>query len=403
MKKQSVIEQYLGKHHQKCFTSGIPIPEDLELIVVIPCFNEPDVLNTLKNLIDCDSIDCSIEIILLINSYAFVEESIINYNRNTYINCKNFALTHNRPGFNIIPLLEEGLPGHQTGAGQPRKIGMDEAVFRFNQIGQKNGIIVCLDADCKVEKNYFTEIYNQFRVHGLNSATIDFHHPVEHLSEEDPIRQASEAYELYLRYYQAALEYCGYPYAYFTIGSAIAVTCDTYARVGGMCKLQAGEDFYFMQKVFPLEKTKFIDSTKVYPAARFSDRVPFGTGPELAKLTNMESIIKYTYNFRAFKILKILFDQIESFFKSTTPEISEKINLLPQPIRDFVIQDQLIMKITEINENTGTPDAFCKRFFSYFNAFKILKYLNFSHETFFQMEDVKLLYAEIKRSCKKKL
>ena len=388
MKKQSITERYLEKHHKKCLTEGFSVSENLGIIVVIPCFNEPDVQDTLRSLLSCDPVDCSVEIILLINSYAFVDEDIKKYNRNSYAECREFSSIHNRPGFTIIPLLAEDLPGHQTGAGQPRKIGMDEAVFRFNQIGKENGIIVCLDADCTVEKNYLSEIYTQFRKNELNSATIDFHHPVEHLPEENPIRKASEAYELYLHYYRAALEYCGYPYAYFTIGSAIAVTCDTYVRVGGMCKLQAGEDFYFMQKVFPLEKTKFIDSTKVYPAARFSDRVPFGTGPELEKLTKTGSFIKYTYNFGAFRILKEFFDQIDSFHKKSVEEISLIIDTLPQPIKDFILQDNLIDKLVEINQNTGNLLSFRKRFFSYFNAFKILKYLNYAHESFFQMEDV---------------
>lgn len=391
MKKPSVTWNYLEKHHPLSLTSDIPIPHDLGIIVVIPCFNEPDVLVTLNSLLDCTPAGCSTEVLLLVNSYTFITEEIKIFNRNTYRECKNFSSKQNRPDFRIIPLLIEDLPGHQTGAGLPRKIGMDEAVFRFNSLDRKDGIIICLDADCTVERNYLSEIHKQFKKDELNSATIEFHHPVEHLPENDPIRKASEAYELYLRYYRAALEYCGYPYAYYTIGSAIAVTCETYARAGGMCKLQAGEDFYFMQKVFPLEKTKFINSTKVYPAARFSDRVPFGTGPELAKLIKSDSIVKYTYNFGAFQILKTFFDRIDSFFKSSVKDISLIVNGLPQPIRDFIIQDNLISKLEEMNRNTGNIASFRKRFFSYFNAFKILKYLNYAHETFFQTEDVKTM------------
>jgi hypothetical protein len=393
--KPSTIEKYLKKHHPLSLTSEIPVSSDLGIIVVIPCFHEPEVLITLNSLLDCNSAGCSTEVLLVVNSYAFITEEIKIFNRNTYQECKDFSSKRSRSGFRIIPLLIEDLSGHQTGAGLPRKIGMDEASFRFNSLDRKDGIIICLDADCTVERNYLFEIYKQFKKNELNSATIEFHHPVEHLPENDPIRKASEAYELYLRYYRAALEYCGYPYAYYTIGSAIAVTCETYARVGGMCKLQAGEDFYFMQKVFPLEKTMFINSTKVYPAARFSDRVPFGTGPELEKLSKSDSNIKYTYNFGAFQILKIFFDRIDSFFKSSSEDISAIINTLPQPVREFIIQDNLISKLEEINRNTGNISSFRKRFFSYFNAFKILKYLNYVHETFFQLKDVRAANSRI--------
>lgn len=50
-------------------------------------------------------------------------------------------------------------------------------------------------------------------------------------------------YELYLRYYQQALEYCGHPYAYTCIGSAFAVRAADYVLQGGMNKRQAGKIF----------------------------------------------------------------------------------------------------------------------------------------------------------------
>lgn len=388
MKSQPVIQKYLEKHHKQALTGNIQVPENLHIIVVIPCYNEPDIFRTLQSLLDCDPIDIGIEVIVLINSYAFVSGKIKEFNRKTHEECLLFGMKYNRPDFRVISLLVEDLPGHQTGAGQPRKIGMDEAVSRFDRTGQTEGIILSLDADCIVEKNYFQEVYRSFSKYELRSATIEFHHPVEHLDINDPVRKASEAYELYLRYYRGALEYCGYPYAYYTIGSAIAVTGNTYARVGGMCKLQAGEDFYFMQKVFPLENTRFIDTTRVYPAARLSDRVPFGTGSELAKLIKEEKIIKYTYNFEAFRSLKELFDQIPELYKADGIKIQEIIRQLPTPVRNFVEQDGLPAKLHEINGNTSNPDSFRKRFFDYFNAFKILKYLNSVHEVYYRMMDV---------------
>ena len=35
----------------------------------------------------------------------------------------------------------------------------------------------------------------------------------------------------------------------------------------------------------------------------------------------------------------------------------------------------------EINENSSNIKTFTKRFYNWFDAFKILKYLNFAHET----------------------
>ncbi|MDR1720137.1 MAG: hypothetical protein LBR67_08505 [Dysgonamonadaceae bacterium] len=363
---------------------------------MIPCYHEPDVHGTLNSLLECVNGNFVTEILLVINSYQFNDNDIKEANRRTYRESLDFAARHNNPHFRLIPLLIEDLPGHQSGAGIPRKLGMDEALCRFDRIGRNQGIIVSLDADCTVDTNYLTEIYRLFHAHDLCSATIAFHHPTEHLPETDPVRKAATIYENYLRYYRAALEYCGYPYAYYTIGSAIAVRCETYARAGGMSKLQAGEDFYFMQKVFPLGKTRFIDTTCVYPAARLSDRVPFGTGPELIKLTAGAQPIKTTYSVESFQLLKTFFCRIDRFYHTPTDAIADIISELPDPLKAFLENETITDRLEEINRNTNRPEAFRKRFFNYFNAFKILKYLNFVHPRYFAPVEVNMAIDRLK-------
>lgn len=348
-----------------------------DIIVVIPCYKEPDVLQTLGSLFHNHPPGGVVEIILLINSYRKNSQATIELNRRTLEEARAFASTRNRPSFYLSPYLIEDLPGHQTGAGYPRRLGMEKAVRHF--AGNKQGIIISLDADCRVEPNYLQEVEMQFRKHKLNSATIAFHHPVEHLPKEDPLRQAMESYEKYLHYYRAALEYCGFPYAYYTIGSAFAVTADSYLKVGGMGKQQSGEDFYFLHKVFPLGKTMFIDTTRVYPAARFSDRIPFGTGPSLEKMLRSRETDKYTYQFSAFEELKQLFDAIPDLYQSPESIVREITDKFPTHLRAFLEANDYIYKVSEINRHTSSPENFRKRFFAYFTAFRILKYLNSVH------------------------
>lgn len=357
-----------------------------ELIVVIPCYKEPEMVETLQSIFDCSPCHFSVEIILLINSYQKNSSATINLNRQSFRQALEFAEKNNTPDFYLTPYLVENLPGHQTGAGLPRKLGMDKAVEHFES--SKNGIIVSLDADCRVAKNYLSEIYKYFKKYNLNSATIEFHHPIDHLTPSDPLRKAMESYEAYLRYYRSALEYCGYPYAYFTIGSAFAVTVETYLKVGGMGKQQSGEDFYFLQKVFPLGRTCFIDTTCVYPAARLSDRIPFGTGPALAKMLKNNETEIYTYQFQAFEELKKLFDQIDTFYCSSTEEIRKLIKHLPVYLLDFLETNDFYGKIEEINRHTSNKENFRKRFFSNFTAFRILKYLNAVHPDPFPFQPI---------------
>jgi hypothetical protein len=327
-----------------------------------------------------------VEIIFAVNSYAISSETVKTANRLSFQTAEHFASVNNTPDFSLHSLLFEDLPGHQTGAGLPRKLGMDEAARKFREAGNPQGIIVSLDADTTVEKNYLLEIYRCFKQYKLRSATIEFHHPVEHLDPEDEVRKATEVYEKYLRYYRSALEYTGYPYAYYTIGSAFAVTAETYRQAGGMGKQQAGEDFYFLQKVFPLGKTRFIDTTCVYPAARLSDRVPFGTGPALAKMIAEKRFVKYTYRREAFEELKRFFDCTPSFYQSSTEEIEVLIKEFPVHLSIFLRENNFLAKMEEINRHTASHENFRKRFFAYFTAFRILKYLNSVHPHPFKWE-----------------
>ena len=368
---------------------------DSSMIIVIPCYKEPDIIQTVRSLFDCERGDFPVEIILLINSHQIDSDEIIEINRKTYREVSGFASANNTGSFFLTPVHVENLPGHQTGAGLPRKLGMDEAIRHFRN--DKSGILVSLDADCRVEKNYLTEIYRNFKEYDLNSATIAFRHSVENPNEADPLRQIIMQYEMYLHYYRSALEYCGYPYPYFTVGSAFAVTAETYVKAGGMGKQQSGEDFYFLQKVFPLGKTKFIDSTCVYPAARTSDRVPFGTGPTLQKMLNENTTVKMTYQLEAFKSLKMLFENLDSFFKQPAETVGTFIKNLPEYLFIFLQEDNFSEKISEINRHTATLLSFRKRFFDYFNAFKIVKYLNFVHPNYLAFKAVETQYSELEK------
>jgi glycosyltransferase involved in cell wall biosynthesis len=360
------------------------------MIVVIPCYKEPDIIRTIQSLFECERGDFQVEIIVVVNSYQIDTDEVVETNRKSCREISGFAQKHNTGNFFLTPLWFEKIPGHQTGAGIPRKLGMDEAIKHFN--GDKSGIIVSLDADCLVEKNYLTEIYRNFKQYRLNSATVQFHHPVEHLDASDPLRQAAISYETYLRYYRAALEFCGYPYPYYTIGSAFAVTADTYLKAGGMGRQQSGEDFYFLQKVFPLGKTRFIDTTCVYPEARPSDRVPFGTGPALLKMLAKNQVVKYSYQVESFKTLKFFFNRVDSFFKKTDGEIESLLVGLPEYLHRFLQEDGFWGKMQEINRHTASLPNFRKRFFNYFNAFKILKYMNFVHPAYMELRDVEEQY-----------
>ena len=133
------------------------------------------------------------------------------------------------------------VPGKLSGPGYARKIGMDEAVRRFHQIDNQNGIIVSLDADSLVQENYFTSIWEFWNQHKkVNGVSIQFEHPLDGDMDEK-IYHGIINYELHLRYYINAQRFCLFPYAYQTIGSCFAVSASAYAKQGGMNKRKAGD------------------------------------------------------------------------------------------------------------------------------------------------------------------
>jgi hypothetical protein len=52
-------------------------------------------------------------------------------------------------------------------------------------------------------------------------------------------------------------------------------------------------------------------------------------------------------------------------------------------------------KIREIKENTSVIQSFRKRYFGWFNMFKIVKYLNSVHDSFFEKKPVNECASEL--------
>ena len=134
---------------------------------------------------------------------------------------------------------------------------------------------------------------------------------------------------------------------------------------------------------FALRKTKLLNDVFVYPMARYSDRIPFGTGPALQKIINEPDGQMKTYSFESFLELKEFFNLRQSFFKQNAELIRQKIVQLHPAIIEFSEQTAVLSEIEDSNQNSATLLAFEKRFFHHFNAFKIIKYLNFTHPKFF--------------------
>ncbi len=208
-------------------------------------------------------------------------------------------------------------------------------------------------------------------------------------------------YELHLRYYYQGLAYAGFPYVHHTVGSVIAVKAKSYVKVGGMNRRKAGEDFYFIEKLVPTGGYFNLNLTTVYPSPRLSFRVPFGTGPALTKMADGEEQIFWSYNVQAFKELKILFALTDSIFLCEPGDPEFFYSDIPPGIRQFIKTSEWTGKIGEIKRNTTGIKSFKKRFFGWFNMFRIVKYMNFVHGSFLKKRPVIESASELLEVLKK--
>ncbi|MCK9301733.1 MAG: hypothetical protein PHU62_05330 [Bacteroidales bacterium] len=164
-----------------------------------------------------------------------------------------------------------------AGVGMARKVMMDRILSEANP----EDLIVSLDADTHFLPDYFASVAENFTAH---KSAVGMAVPYYHLLTDNEVQnQCILRYEVYMRHYCINLLKINNPYSFTALGSAMAFPAKSYLKVGGMTARTSGEDFYFMQNLCKTGKLLLWNDLHVYPQARYSDRVAFGTGPAMAK------------------------------------------------------------------------------------------------------------------------
>lgn len=190
------------------------------------------------------------------------------------------------------------VPAKQAGVGFVRKLGLDLALSRLDWT--EDPLLVCLDADTLVETTYLQSIVEHFKQSHDGAAVL----PFRHQAAASAVQQAAiDRYELFLRSYVFGLRLAGSPYAFNTVGSAIACRGLAYVRCGGMNCRKAGEDFYFLQKLAKTDGVGLLEGTTVFPEPRVSERVPFGTGRSMGRLASGDQQAVLFYPAAVFQVL----------------------------------------------------------------------------------------------------
>lgn len=390
-----VFERYLSRN---VIHMALEFPKPPDLIVVIPVLNDRDIFATLDSLYRCVLTEGAMGVVVVVNHGEQIDDGIKAANRKLAEELGEYVRHRQtvREDIGICIGKAFDLPAKFAGVGLARKWGMDAAAAYFYRSNKSHCPIVSLDADTLVERNYANELIRSFREHSVAGFSIAYEHRLEEC--DGHVLQAMIKYELYLRYYEYALRYTGHPYAFHCIGSAFAVRASDYVAQGGMNKRQAGEDFYFLQKLIATGRFATLRTTKVYPSARFSERTPFGTGRAVKQI--VESSGHYpTYCMAAFDLLKNFFQEIPVLYKAGEAAIRNYFDGQPDVLRKYLYTNEYVAVVQEVNANCASSKQFLRRFFDHFNAFRVLKFLNYAHEHTFTRSDVVTETRHLFQAC----
>ena len=360
----------------------------LKIIVVIPCYHETGILEALNSLYSCRFPDCKIEVIVVINHGENESSQLKTINHQAAEQVDNWGKVNRSDAISCKVIRAFDLPRKTAGVGLARKIGMDEAVRRFEHLNEKKGIIVCFDADCRCSDNYLMEIYQHYVERPeTNVALMYFEHPT-HGELPQKVYDGIVDYELHLRYYKNALKFAGFPFSYHTIGSCITVSSQAYQKQGGMNQRKAGEDFYFLQKIFPHGHIYNIQSAMVIPSPRPSKRVPFGTGRAVNDILSRSAMDYQTYNPKTFIDLKTLIDAVGQLYGPEAP--GKIIDRFAKSVKHFLEEINFSGAMEKIKNNSTSEVAFQKSFYQWFNGFSVLKFVHFARDHYHKNTDVSI-------------
>jgi hypothetical protein len=187
------------------------------------------------------------------------------------------------------------------GVGTARKIGCDFAAWLYTQAVSQSPFILSTDADAILPEDYLTALNK------ISPRISLGHYSFSHRAEGSHTQQqAMKMYEFWLSHYVQGLKHASSPYCVPALGSIYAIHSDSYIQVRGFPERLAGEDFYLMNKVLKLGTSIHISTrSPIQLAGRISNRVPFGTGPTVAKWASLEdlSFQKLFYDPQCFNIL----------------------------------------------------------------------------------------------------
>ncbi len=264
--------------------------------------------------------------------------------------------------------------GPRMGVGEARRIGLDVGLGVLCRNGFPDGLLISLDADTAVEPGYLTAIADHFENSTNGAGIVEAVHPIP----EDPLRrEAMLLYEIFLRYHEVGLLIAGSPYGVPTIGSTIVVRGGAYVAAGGMNRRRAGEDFYFVQQLIKTTRVGRVGGTVVHPAARPSDRVPFGTGAAVARYLAGDRALGTLYHPDSYTVLGRWLALVRGGLDAPAEQLLGAARSIDPRLGGFLAALNFEETWPKLRRNAPDTAGFEAQFHRWFDAFRTLKLVHF--------------------------
>lgn len=390
--REAIAQQRYQQRHIEADLPGLAGDKHLwQYALVIPAYREsPQLLQTLVSL--ATETEPFLTILVLNRPDSDSDQQANHALRNALLSlpdapqCTPAARLYNIGGGSAVLLCdtESGrgpLPADK-GVGLARKIGCDLA---WQWI--RDGVIECdwifsSDADARLPKDYFQ------RVAGRAGEAVAATYPFLHVAGADPVcNAATMLYELRLHHYVLGLEFAASPYAFHTLGSCLAVRAEAYAKVRGFPQRAGGEDFYLLNKLRKLGPVERLQGSCIELASRQSHRVPFGTGPAVARIADTVESPALFYHPLCFLALRALLTVVEQDAPKAPEDLPSRLQeqgLHPELSRQcgMTLESMGWAAAVEHCERQGkNHSSFLRHFHQWFDAFRSLKFIHALRDT----------------------
>lgn len=374
--------------HAEAAIKALSLPElpRLQDICVVPVYDEP-----LEALLAClaHPFICETALIWVFNCPENAPELAVKRTQSCLSHLREKADFHDMGGgllsaragthLNVLVLdftnSANAIPAKQ-GVGLARKLGLDLAIrLCERQLAGGEATPHWLhncDADVSWPTGYM-------QIPAPQPGQVVSLYPFRH-QPEPGWQQAMALYDLRLQYYVALLNRAGSPYAFQTLGSAIAVTPQAYIQVHGMPKRSGGEDFYFLNKLAKLGVINSLEQPELTIAGRPSERVPFGTGPALKDIRQLaDPLADYQlYHPLGFERLRLLLSAVRSYHAQNGDFLSFLANNCgahAEVIENVVCQLGVQRFLSHLARQTHQR-PFPQLFHIWFDGFQTLKFIH---------------------------